>query len=431
MWRIIICLFVTTLSLSLIGGSNANQEEVLTTTLATGKTFPLVGIGVGNLAHDSIIPMLAYATSSHGYRLVDTAHASRNERLVGEGISRHEVKDESDQVHVITKIWYTHLGYNRTKLAVQESLNEILEATKQKKKSNSNIQVHILLHWPYCMDDIEWMNCEEEEKNLPQSVKDLGPPPHLDKENAWKESWRALEDIYLEQDSPLASIGVSNFEHNLLMELEDKARVFPHILQQNVWVFVFNDFLIDFLHNHHVHIQVYNVMNGILGRGKVAPNAYASLESIAQGLGDDTNEYSPAQVVLAWLAQKGVSVIPRTSRPDRLVANGPAAIASVPQLSAKQDDQVRRAVRALLRGQDLNPPKATFTSASSVLHLFWLNEDTGEEILVKEELQPEEEFHTLTSTGHKFVAYDETKSRRQEYIVEADYGDHDTFQIEL
>jgi len=70
------------------------------------------------------------------------------------------------------------------------------------------------------------MECEKEEGNLPEYVKDAGPPPHLDKTNAWKNSWRALEDMYMEHEERrindtknsisggpyLESIGVSNFE---------------------------------------------------------------------------------------------------------------------------------------------------------------------------------------------------------------------------
>ena len=84
----------------------------------------------------------------------------------------------------------------------------------------------MLLHWPRCNDNISWMNCLEEEDNLPQHVKDAGPPPHLHKQTAFKESWRALEDIYLgkfpnlgtNNSTKITSIGVSNFELEDLFE---------------------------------------------------------------------------------------------------------------------------------------------------------------------------------------------------------------------
>jgi len=39
------------------------------------------------------------------------------------------------------------------------------------------------------------MDCGREERVLPQYVKDAGSSPLLHY-NAWKESWRALEDLY-------------------------------------------------------------------------------------------------------------------------------------------------------------------------------------------------------------------------------------------
>ena len=59
----------------------------------------------------------------------------------------------------------------------------------------------MLLHWPRCNDVIPWMNCEAEEEILPQSVRAVSVAPHLDKENSWKGSWKALEDLYTEHSS--------------------------------------------------------------------------------------------------------------------------------------------------------------------------------------------------------------------------------------
>merc|ERR1712161_16620 len=89
----------------------------------------------------------------------------------------------------------THLGYERTKLAVRDILNN-LKGLGDKKNV---IKVHILLHWPRCYDDVKWMNCEDEEKNLPDRIKNAGPAPHLDPDNAFIESWNALEEFYTDE----------------------------------------------------------------------------------------------------------------------------------------------------------------------------------------------------------------------------------------
>ena len=176
--------------------------------LKSGVSIPLVGMGIGNLAHGNI-PRAVRDQLASGVRLIDTAHASNNERILADAISDFDRSgggggggslrsgggrgdgngNDDDPIHVVTKVWYTHLGYERTKLSVMESLREL----QLPAGSGRRILVHLLLHWPRCNDAISWMHCEEEEEKLPQSVKDVGPPPHLDKDNAFKESWRALE----------------------------------------------------------------------------------------------------------------------------------------------------------------------------------------------------------------------------------------------
>ena len=156
-------------------------------------------MGIGNLPHESI-PQVVNAQLDVGVRLIDTAHASNNEGILGEAIASFDggggvhrntrgspTISSHQEVHVVTKVWYTHLGYERTKMSVQESLQNLQEAI------NRQIFVHVLIHWPRCNDDIPWMNCEEEENNLPPQVKTAGPPPHLNKYGAFVDSWKALE----------------------------------------------------------------------------------------------------------------------------------------------------------------------------------------------------------------------------------------------
>jgi diketogulonate reductase-like aldo/keto reductase len=56
-------------------------------------------------------------------------------------------------VKILTKVWYTHLGYERTKHSVYQSLTNL---------GRDSIDI-VILHWPRCNDEIEWMNCDAEE----------------------------------------------------------------------------------------------------------------------------------------------------------------------------------------------------------------------------------------------------------------------------
>ncbi|KAH8049724.1 oxidoreductase [Aureococcus anophagefferens] len=136
--------------------------------LSNGFELPVVGLGVGNLAHRSIPAVVSAGVERFGVRLVDTAMASNNEHLLQETLRR--LPRPERRVVVVTKVWYTHLGYGRTRLAVEESL----------KSLGGGVDVVMLLHWPRCRDDIAWMRCAEEEAEAELRYRRAGPAPGAD-----------------------------------------------------------------------------------------------------------------------------------------------------------------------------------------------------------------------------------------------------------
>ena len=214
----------------MVASAPAADDSSLEFELNNGNKFPAVGLGIGNMQRDRIPSVLGTAMLQHGVRaaltlvcldaidatpsaqvqLVDTAMASNTDAALR----------DTRGLQVVTKVWYTHLGYGRTKLAVEEMLDGL----------NGCCSVTMLIHWPRCRDDISWMHCEDEEANLPQRVKDAGPAPA---EDAWKGSWTALEEFYA--DGKLKNIGVSNFELDDLNELLSSCKVVPQLYQGNAW----------------------------------------------------------------------------------------------------------------------------------------------------------------------------------------------------
>ena len=104
-----------------------SKIEPYNTVLNNGREFPMVGIGAGNIARQKIPLMINEALYS--VRLVDTSKAQSNESLVARSIlrwlkSQPKVKDFDSSEHVIhitTKVWYTHLDYERTSKSVLKS----------------------------------------------------------------------------------------------------------------------------------------------------------------------------------------------------------------------------------------------------------------------------------------------------------------------
>lgn len=161
--------------------------------------LPATGLGTGGIQLENSRDI--FLQSYHlGYRFYDLAREYRNEEIMGRlfetNIPRHEV-------FILSKVWPTNLGY-------QETINEVLRSLTHLHTSYID---SYLIHWPYCYSSVEWMNCE----NI------------VNPNGTWIQSWRALERLYSE--GKLLSIGVSNFELDLLTLMDEVSVVSPHILQ--------------------------------------------------------------------------------------------------------------------------------------------------------------------------------------------------------
>ena len=74
---------------ALTGGDDAPSEDQpsLHYELSNGVPIPLLGMGIGNLAHEQI-PDVVSTQLGAGVLLVDTARASNNERILATAVAR-------------------------------------------------------------------------------------------------------------------------------------------------------------------------------------------------------------------------------------------------------------------------------------------------------------------------------------------------------
>ena len=114
------------------------QNGIWMTRLSNNQMLPLVGFGAGNVARSHVGALTAEAIQpDKKIYLIDTAQERRNEALIAEGIlagaQRFSKGDIKPEVHIITKVWYTNLGYNRTRLASEGSLEALRESVEGDK----------------------------------------------------------------------------------------------------------------------------------------------------------------------------------------------------------------------------------------------------------------------------------------------------------
>jgi methylglyoxal/glyoxal reductase len=239
------------------------RKEQIYTTLNNGTEMPLLGLGVYDMHGGETIEAVEQALEI-GYRLIDTAAMYGNEKEVGQAFRNSGLKRAD--VFITTKVNNMDHGYDKALAAFDQSL----------KKLNLEYVDLYLIHWPI--------------------------------RGKRKETWKALETIYASKRAK--AIGVANYLLPFLQELQDYAEIVPAADQVEFTPFLYQKELLDYCKKRNIQLQSYTPLTrGIkLKEKKVVELA-------------EKYHKTPAQLILRWNLQHGVSTIPKSSNPKRLREN--------------------------------------------------------------------------------------------------------------
>ncbi|WDQ30827.1 aldo/keto reductase [Paenibacillus marchantiae] len=238
------------------------MEKVI---LNNGVEMPIMGFGVYQIADQNECEQSVYDAIMAGYRLIDTAASYLNEEAVGRAIKRSGVPRE--ELFITTKLWVQDTGYENTKKAFQKSLDRL----------QLDVLDLYLIHQPF--GDVYG-------------------------------SWRAMEELY--REGKVRAIGVSNFQMDRLIDLIIHNEIVPAVNQVETHPFNQQIESAAFMKENNVQIQSWAPFAE--GRNDLFQNDV--LLSIAKKVNK-----SVAQVVLRWLTQREVVVIPKSVRKERIVEN--------------------------------------------------------------------------------------------------------------
>lgn len=233
--------------------------------LNNGVEMPILGFGVFQITDPLECEKSVIDAINVGYRSLDTAASYMNEVSVGNAIKKSGIARE--ELFITTKLWVQDAGYENTKKAFQKSLDRL---------QLDYLDLY-LIHQPY--GDVHG-------------------------------SWRAMEELYSE--GKIKAIGVANFHPDRLIDLILNNKVVPAINQIETHPFHQQIEIQKFLQDNNVQIESWGPFAE--GKNDIFKNELLS------SIGKKYNK-SIAQVVLRWLTQRDVIVIPKSVKKERMAEN--------------------------------------------------------------------------------------------------------------
>ncbi|MET0828546.1 MAG: aldo/keto reductase [Microbacterium sp.] len=241
------------------------NTAIPTVTLNNGVEMPILGFGVFQVGPDETEKAVTDALAA-GYRLIDTAAAYQNEEAVGAAIAKSGIP--RDELFITTKLWVQAApAEQNTTLAFEDSLTKL---------GLDYVDLY-LIHQPF---------------------------------GDYYGQWRAMERV--NNDGRARAIGVSNFPADRLLDLLVNNEITPAVNQIETNPFHQRADYQELLTTEGVQIESW----GPFAEGKNGLFTNPLLTEIGAGHGK-----SVAQVVLRWLIQRGVVVIPKTVSPERMAQN--------------------------------------------------------------------------------------------------------------
>ncbi|QGU06700.1 putative oxidoreductase [Corynebacterium occultum] len=246
-----------------------NQVVVPTFTLNDGTEMPQIGLGTWKITGEDAVRVVREAIDA-GYRHFDTAAMYGNESEIGRGIAEAIAAGDvtRDELFITSKVRNEDHGSEAASRAFHASLSRL---------GLDYLDLY-LIHWPW-----------------PQR-------------GLYVETFEAIAKI--QGLGTVQSIGVANFYEEVLREVVSKTGVVPALNQ----VELHPGYSQAPLRKVHEELGILSEAWSPLGRGLLLMNPLIS--DIADQVGR-----SPAQVILRWATQQGISVVPKTASRSRLQEN--------------------------------------------------------------------------------------------------------------
>jgi D-xylose reductase len=271
-------------------------------------SVPSVGLGLWKVPNAECAGTVVAAIEA-GYRHLDGACDYGNERESGDGLRSAIQRGlcRREDVWVTSKLWNTYHRPEHVRAAAERSLRDW----------GLDYFDLYLVHFPIALAYVPF-----EQRYPPGWIFDptAAAPCMLPSPVPIRETWEAMEELVTA--GLVKHIGISNFGVSLIRDLLSTARIRPAVLQVESHPYLVQEKLLRYCQAEGLAFTAFSP----LGAGSYVPLNMATpadsvltepvVVDIAQRHGR-----TAAQVVLRWGVQRGTSVIPKTSRRERLREN--------------------------------------------------------------------------------------------------------------
>jgi diketogulonate reductase-like aldo/keto reductase len=281
--------------------------------LQNGVKMPMIGFGTASFYDGIRRPELAYRALTvalgAGYRHIDSAVMYGSERQVGHVLGKHFSEDRltREDIFITTKVGHpptTDFPNAKTQYLYAEDVSAYDGVLQEFYQSLDDLGVGyvdlLLLHWPGLFEDPSRFGPDW---NTPMPSKEVARKKRA-------EMWAAAEFIY---ERKLArAIGVSNYMLDHLEHLLPHCKVAPMMNQFEVHPYLPQEEMVAFCQSKGIQVTAYSPLGGGSVRFLEDP--------IVTGLAEK-KKMTPAQIVLSWLMQRGIVVIPKSTNLVRMTQN--------------------------------------------------------------------------------------------------------------
>jgi len=269
--------------------------------------MPQVGFGLWKVDNATCAETV-YNAIKTGYRLFDGACDYGNEVEAGDGVAR-AIKEgivKREELFIVSKLWNSfHDG-------------EQVEPIARKQLADWGVDYFDLyyIHFPIALKYVD------PKVRYPPGWAYDGKSDYQLSNATIQETWTAMEDLV--EKKLTRSIGISNFQGSLILDLLRYAKIRPAVLQIEHHPYLVQPTLLELAKDEGIAVTGYSTFG---------PSSFLELEwqkaidtplllehPVINSISKKHNK-TPAQILLRWVTQRGIAVIPKSNNQSRLEQN--------------------------------------------------------------------------------------------------------------